>query len=88
VFGKRFGDNSYAFEELVAEMGSAFLGGHVGLSFKDMRHPEYIQSWISKMRDDNKAIFTACRLAQEATDFVMDKVKETDLKAVQNTKNA
>ena len=88
VFGKRFGDNSYAFEELVAEMGAAFLGGHVGLSFKEMRHPEYIQSWINKMRDDNKAIFTACRLAQEATDFVMDKVQETDIKALQTTRNA
>ena len=88
VFGKRFGDSSYAFEELVAEIGSAFLGGHVGLSFKEMRHPEYIQSWISKMRDDNKAIFTACRLAQEATDFVIDKSQEMNIKTVQNIRNA
>jgi antirestriction protein ArdC len=88
VFGKRFGDSAYAFEELVAEMGAAFLGGHVGLSFKEMRHPEYIQSWINKMREDNKAIFTACRFAQEATDYVMDKVEETERKTVQNTRNA
>ena len=75
VFGKRFGDSSYAFEELVAEIGSAFLGGYSGLKFSEMRHPEYIESWISKLKDDNKAIFTACRMAQAASDFVLEKVQ-------------
>lgn len=75
TFGKRFGDSQYAFEELVAEIGSAFLGGYAGLPFSEMRHPEYIQSWISKMRQDNRAIFTACRMAQEATDFVLEKAR-------------
>jgi len=68
----------------VAEMGSAFLDGYVGLSFKEMRHPEYIQSWINKMRDDNKAIFTACRLAQKATDFMIEKA---EIKAADEASN-
>ncbi len=70
-FGKRFGDDTYAMEELVAEIGSAFLGGHVGLPFTEMRHPEYIQSWITSLKNDNRAIFTACRMAQAASDYIL-----------------
>ena len=75
TFGKRFGDSQYAFEELVAEIGSAFLGGHAGLPFQEMRHPEYIKSWIDTLKADNRAIFTACRMAQAASDFVLEKVQ-------------
>ena len=72
-FGKRFGDQDYAFEELVAEIGSAFLGANTGISFEGMRHPEYINSWLQILKKDNRAIFSAAAKAQTATDFVLNK---------------
>ncbi len=72
-FGKRFGDQDYAFEELVAEIGAAFLGAKTGIPFEEMRHPGYIDYWLSILRKDNRAIFTAAAKAQTAADFVLSK---------------
>ena len=72
-FGKRFGDQDYAFEELVAEIGAAFLGASTGIPFEEMRHPGYIDSWLRILKQDNRAIFTAAAKAQTAADFVLDK---------------
>ena len=74
VFGSRFGDLGYAFEELVAEIGAAFLGAQTGIPFENMRHPEYIHHWLQILKGDSKAIFTAAAKAQHAADFVLDKV--------------
>ena len=73
TFGNRFGDLDYAFEELVAEIGAAFLGAHTAIPFEAMRHPEYINVWLQILKGDNKAIFTAAAKAQNAADFVLDK---------------
>ncbi len=73
VFGARFGDLGYAFEELLAEIGAAFLGAHTGIPFEAMRHPEYIHHWLQILQGDSKAIFTAAAKAQQAADFVLDK---------------
>ncbi len=73
TFGNRFGDLDYAFEELVAEIGAAFLGAHAAQPFTEMRHPEYINSWLTILKTDSKAIFTAAAKAQNAADFVLDK---------------
>jgi len=73
TFGQRFGDQDYAFEELVAEIGAAFLGAHTGIPFAEMRHPGYINSWLQILQADSKAIFTAAAKAQNAADFVLDK---------------
>ena len=72
-FGKRFGDQDYAFEELVAEIGAAFLGASTGIPFEKMRHPGYINSWLRILKQDNRAIFSAAAKAQTAADFVLDK---------------
>lgn len=72
-FGKRFGDRDYAFEELVAEIGAAFLGASTGIPFEEMGHPGYIDSWLRILEEDNRAIFTAAAKAQTAADFVLDK---------------
>lgn len=69
----RFGTEAYAFEELVAEMGSAFLGSFASLPFEGMQHPEYIASWLKRLKDDKKAIFTASSHAQKAADFILEK---------------
>ena len=63
--GKRFADTAYAFEELVAELGAAFLCQDYGIQ-GDLRHADYIGSWLKCLKDDNKAIFNAAALAQKA----------------------
>lgn len=73
TFGARFGDQNYAFEELVAEIGAAFLGAATGIPFEEMRHPEYINSWLQILKNDTKAIFTAAAKAQTAADFILDR---------------
>jgi len=69
VFGKRFGDNAYAFEELVAEMGAAFLCQDYRIQ-GELRHAGYLQSWLKVLREDSKAIFKAAALAQKAADHI------------------
>lgn len=71
-FGQRFGDAAYAFEELVAELGSAFVMGHCGLVDATVEgHAAYIEAWLQVLRGDRTAIFTAARLAQEAFAFIV-----------------
>jgi antirestriction protein ArdC len=68
---KRFGDEGYAMEELVAELGSAFLSADLDLT-PELRgdHGSYIASWIKVLKDDKRAIFTAASHAQRAADFL------------------
>jgi len=69
-FGKRFGDQAYAFEELVAEMGAAFLCVSCGIPY-DTQHASYIGGWMKILKDNKRAIFTAAAKAQAAMDFVL-----------------
>jgi len=67
TFGKRFGDQAYAFEELVAELGSAFVCADVGLEDYTLHgHANYLGSWLRVLRADKTAIFTAARHASAA----------------------
>lgn len=67
--GKRFGDTAYAFEELVAEMGAAFLCADYGIE-GELQHADYIGNWLQCLKNDNKAIFNAAALAQKAADYI------------------
>ena len=71
-FGRsRFGDESYAMEELTAEMGAAFLCADLGLSLEPRHdHAAYIASWLKVLKNDKRAVFTAASHAQRAADFV------------------
>ena len=71
-FGReRFGDDTYAMEELVAEMGAAFLCADLGLTLEPRHdHAAYIASWLRVLRNDKRAVFTAASHAQRAADFV------------------
>lgn len=70
--GKRFGDNAYAMEELVAELSAAFTMAQLGLSSEPRPdHAQYIESWLRVLKADTKAIFTAASKAQQATDFLV-----------------
>ena len=68
---KRFGDEGYAQEELVAELGSAFLSADLELT-PEVRddHTAYIESWLKVLKNDKRAIFTAAAHAQRAVDFL------------------
>jgi antirestriction protein ArdC len=68
---KRYGDAGYAVEELVAELGSAFLSADLDLT-PELRadHASYIASWIKVLKDDKRAIFAAASHAQRAADFL------------------
>ncbi|NDZ17201.1 hypothetical protein C7T35_37480 [Variovorax sp. WS11] len=71
-FGKRFGDAAYAFEELVAELGSAFVMGRCGLVDATIEgHAAYLDSWLPLLKNDRTAIFTAARQAGEAFEYIL-----------------
>ncbi len=73
-FGKRFGDDAYAFEELVAELGAAFVVGHVGFVDATIEnHAAYLESWLKVLKNDKTAIFTASKQASLAYDFILGK---------------
>ena len=61
---------AYAFEELVAEMGAAFLNSHCGIE-GELQHASYIASWLQALRNDKRLIFSAASLAQRAADYVI-----------------
>ena len=70
--GKRFGDNAYSVEELVAELTAAFTLAHLGLSSEPRPdHAQYIASWLKVLKADKRAIFTAASKAQQAADFMI-----------------
>jgi len=72
-FGKRFGDGAYAFEELVAELGAAFLCSAFRITNEPrLDHAAYVSSWLDILHRDTRAVFTAARKAQEAVEFLMD----------------
>lgn len=74
----RFGNPAYAFEELVAEMGAAFLCQDYAIQ-GELRHAGYIGHWLKACKEDNKAIFKAAALAQKAADYInsIDATAET-----------
>ena len=69
--GKRFGDQAYAAEELIAEMGAAFLCADLGVT-PDIRddHAAYLAHWLQVLKADSRAIFTAASQAQKAADYL------------------
>ena len=75
--GKRFGDNAYSVEELVAELTAAFTLAHLGLSSEPRPdHAQYIRSWLKVLKADKRAIFTAASKAQQAADFLIARASE------------
>jgi antirestriction protein ArdC len=68
---KHWGDEGYAREELVAELGSAFLCADLRLAPEILEdHAAYIDSWLKVLEDDKRFIFTAAGHAQRATDYL------------------
>ena len=65
----RFGTRAYAAEELVAELGAAFLCAEFGFD-NDLRHAGYIATWLDLLKSDKRAFLTACSKAQAAADYL------------------
>ena len=73
----KYSKPEYAFEELVAEMGAAFLCAEHGIA-GDLRHAGYIQGWLQCLKNDSKAIFKAAALAEKAAGYITKSAQVED----------
>jgi antirestriction protein ArdC len=68
---KKYGDSIYAFEELIAELGSAMLCTSLGaMPAPRVDHAQYIKNWLEALKNDKRFIFSAASQAQKAVDFL------------------
>ncbi|MGD0442951.1 MAG: zincin-like metallopeptidase domain-containing protein [Edaphobacter sp.] len=86
TFGDRFGDELYSKEELVAEMGAAFLCAIAGIANEhtDRNTTAYIQNWIEKLEEDNRLIVHAAANAQRAVDLILGNTFEEENETSEN----
>lgn len=78
---ERFGSDAYAMEEMIAELGAAFLCGDLGISAEPRPdHAAYIDNWLRILKSDRKAIFTAASAANKAAEFLanLSKIKRKE----------
>ncbi len=80
--GQRFGDDAYAAEELIAEMGAAFLCAHCRID-GELHHADYVASWLKVLRHDQRAIFIAASRAQQAADYLLQMTQPPDAEALE-----
>jgi antirestriction protein ArdC len=76
VFTPRIFKDAYATEELVAELGSAFICAALGYSYEEAQSPAYIESWLKVLKQDSRAIFSIASYASQAADWLRDGPKE------------
>jgi len=80
----RFGSKAYAMEELVAEIGSAFLCSHLGITKTPTpNHGRYLNNWLEVLKEDNKAIFKAFSLSKTSSEYLLsldeEEIKEEEV---------
>lgn len=81
-FGERFGDDAYAIEEMVAEIGAAFLCGDIGVTAEPRAdHAAYVDHWLRIMKGDRKAIFAAASAASKAAEYLQEEAARERLDA-------
>ena len=69
----RFGDTNYSEEELIAEVGAAFLCGYAGIENNTVNNSvAYIRNWLSRLQNDRQFIVRASSKAQTATNFILN----------------
>lgn len=79
---KCFGDAGYAREELVAELGAAFLCADLGITPEvQPNHAAYIESWLQVLKNDKRFIFSAASHAQRAADYLHSLQPAADVQA-------
>lgn len=67
-----FGEASYAKEELIAELTSAFCCATIGFAKTISNNAAYLKSWLGVLKEDNKAIVRAANQAQKAADYILN----------------
>ncbi len=73
--GALFGDHAYSEEELVAEIGAAYLCAHVGIAERTLENSAaYVASWLRVLRDDRSLLLRAAQHAQRGVDYVLGSV--------------
>jgi len=72
-----FGSDPYCKEELIAEIGAAFLCGHAEIAERTIENSAaYVAEWLKRMKDDKKLIVHAAAQAQRAADFIIGHTPE------------
>ena len=72
-FSGKFGDEAYAFEELIADIGAGFVSAALGKSYIFQNNNiAYLKSWAKVLKDQPRAILKACSHAQKAADYLLD----------------
>ena len=80
-FGERFGDDAYAVEEMVAEIGAAFLCGDLGITTEPRPdHAAYVDHWLRIMKGDRTAVFSAASAASKAADYLAGLAKPEQMR--------
>ena len=75
----RFGSKAYAMEELVAEIGSAFLCSHLGITKTPTpNHARYLNNWLDVLKEDKKAIFKAFSLSKVSSEYLLELDEEEE----------
>jgi antirestriction protein ArdC len=90
TFGAHFGDELYSKEELVAEMGGAFLCAiaEIANEHTDRNTTAYIQSWISRLKEDTRLIVHAAANAQKAVDSILGNTFAEENETTEETEEA
>jgi antirestriction protein ArdC len=71
-----YGSDPYCKEELIAEIGSAFLCGHAGIVERTIDNSAaYIENWLQQLKDDKTLIVYAAAQAQKAADFILGRME-------------
>jgi antirestriction protein ArdC len=74
-----FGDRNYSKEELVAEMGAAYLCGHAGIENQTIEQSaSYLDGWLRALRNDRKLLISAASQAQKAADYMLGTAARQD----------
>ena len=83
--GSAFGSREYAFEELVAELGSAMVSATFGIDYAGLQHDKYIASWLRSLDNDKKYVYDAARLAQKAVNYMIEnsEIMQTELTRIE-----
>lgn len=78
--GRVFGDDRYAREELVAELGATFLAAHFGVEVEPHgEHVAYLASWLRSFKDDPMALYRAARDASQAAEWLLEKAEQEEV---------
>jgi antirestriction protein ArdC len=69
---ERFADHNYSREELVAEMGAAFLAGYCGIENRTINNSAaYLANWLEALKNDSRMVLVAASQAQKAADMIL-----------------